>query len=133
MGVLYLKRNKNIKIWLLRLKKQGNAGKVQKNIRELTSKIEEMEDEIKNEAQGRAKSEQMKKKLEREIDELNDRLEEAGGSAAAQSDLNKKREIEAEKIKREIEETKIIQEQAIQALRKKHNDSVTELSEQVDH
>merc|ERR1712106_1265427 len=112
---------------------QGNAGKVQKNIRELTGKIEEMEDEIKNEAQARAKAEHTNKKLERDMEELNDRLEETGGSAQAQADMNKKREHKAEKIKREIEETKIIQEQALAALRKKHNDSVAELSEQVDH
>merc|ERR1719348_2516693 len=112
---------------------QGNLGKVQKNIRELTGKIEEMEDEIKNEAQARAKCEHINKKLERDAEELNDRLEETGGSAQAQADLNKKREHEAEKIKREIEETKIIQEQALAALRKKHNDSVAELSEQIDH
>jgi len=112
---------------------QGNAGKVQKNIRELTGKIEEMEDEIKNEAMARAKAEHTNKKLERDMEELNDRLEETGGSAQAQADLNKKREHEAEKIKREVEETKIIQDQALATLRKKHNDSVAELSEQLDH
>ncbi|CAL4154392.1 unnamed protein product, partial [Meganyctiphanes norvegica] len=74
-----------------------------------------------------------KKKLQREIDEINDRLEEAGGATSAQMELNKKREAEVAKLKRDIEESVIQHESVVAVFRKKHNDSIAEMSEQIDH
>merc|ERR1711874_153276 len=112
---------------------QIHAGRVAKGIKELQAKIEEMEDEVKHENQARAKAENGKMKLQREYEEIMDRLDEAGGATAAQSELIKKREAELAKIKRDIEESTIQHEASVAAFRKKHNDSVSEVSEQIDH
>lgn len=70
--------------------------------------------------------------MAREIEELSERLEEAGGATSSQIELNKRREAEMSKLRRDLEESNLQHEQAMTALRKKHTDSVTELSEQVD-
>lgn len=70
--------------------------------------------------------------MSREIEELSERLEEAGGATSAQIELNKRREAEMAKLRRDLEEANIQHEQSMSALRKKHNDSVAELSEQID-
>jgi len=70
--------------------------------------------------------------LAREIEELSERLEEAGGATSSQIEMNKRREAEMSKLRRDLEEANIQHEQSLSSLRKKHNDSVAELSEQVD-
>merc|ERR1719339_566315 len=112
---------------------QLNGAKSNKGIKELQARIEELEDEIKHESNGRAKSENAKKKLQAEIDEIGDRLDEAGGATSAQMELNKKREAELAKLRRDIEESNIQHEAAVAAFRKKHNDSISEMSEQIEH
>merc|ERR1719495_2333200 len=112
---------------------QANSGKVAKYIKELQGKIEELEDEVKHENQARAKAENAKKKLERDYSDIADRLEEAGGATFAQHELYKKRESELAKIKRDLEESTIQHDAAVAAFRKKHNDAVSEMAEQIDH
>jgi len=112
---------------------QGLVSKVQKSIKELQSKIEEFESEVEHERQARAKAEKQKSNVERELNDLNDRLDEAGGATSAQVELNKKREGELAKLRRDYEEANIQHESALANLRKKHNDAVGEMTEQVDH
>merc|ERR1712142_539064 len=112
---------------------QANSAKVAKYIKELQGKIEELEDEVKHESQARAKSENAKKKLEREYNDITDRLDEAGGATLAQAELYKKRDAEVAKIKRDYEECNIQHDASVAAFRKKHNDAVAEMSEQIDH
>nr|XP_045582189.1 myosin heavy chain, muscle-like isoform X2 [Procambarus clarkii] len=112
---------------------QGALSKVQRQIREQQSRIEELEQEVEHERQARAKAEKGKSSLARELSELTDRLDEAGGATAAQVELNKKREAELAKLRRDLEETTIQHDSALNLLRKKHNDAVAEMSEQVDH
>ncbi|XP_047492678.1 myosin heavy chain, muscle-like isoform X15 [Penaeus chinensis] len=112
---------------------QGLVSKLQKQIKELQARIEELEEELEHERQARAKSEKSKTHLGRELEELGERLDEAGGATAAQIELNKKREAELAKIRRDLEESNIQHEAALASLRKKHNDAVAEMSEQIDH
>lgn len=91
-----------------------------------------MEEELEAERQARAKAEKQRADLSREIEELSERLEEAGGATSSQIELNKRREAEMAKLRRDLEEANIQHEQAMSNLRKKHNDSVAELSEQLD-
>merc|ERR1711970_1155783 len=112
---------------------QMNTAKVGKYIKELQAKIEELEDEVKHENQGRAKAEQAKKKLEKEYNDIADRLDEAGGATHAQAELYKKREVEWFKSERDIEESTIQHEAAVAAFKKKHNDAVAEMADQIDH
>merc|ERR1712212_488179 len=83
--------------------------------------------------QARAKAEKAKSKLAKELEDLGDRLDEAGGATSAQVELNKKREAELGKLRRDLEESNIQHEASLASLRKKHNDSVAEMAEQVDH
>ncbi|CAL4070934.1 unnamed protein product [Meganyctiphanes norvegica] len=112
---------------------QSLVSKLQKQIKELQARIEELEEELDHERQARAKAEKAKANLGRELEEIAERLDEAGGATAAQIELNKKRETELTKLRRDIEETNIQHEAAVSNLRKKHNDAVAEMSEQIDH
>lgn len=109
------------------------VSRTQKQIKELQARIEELEQEVEHERQSRAKAEKSKAVLTKELGELSDRLEEAGGATAAQIELNKKREAELAKLRRDLEETNIQQEAALANLRKKHNDAISEMSDQIDH
>ncbi|XP_018864718.1 myosin-7 [Parus major] len=71
--------------------------------------------------------------LSRELEEISERLEEAGGATSVQIELNKKREAEFQKMRRDLEEATLRHEATAAALRKKHADSVAELSEQIDN
>ncbi|XP_022251923.1 myosin heavy chain, muscle-like [Limulus polyphemus] len=111
---------------------QSLVAKLQKQIKELQARIEELEEELEAERQARAKAEKQRADLSRELEELSERLDEAGGATASQIELNKKREAELSKLKRDLEESNVQHEQILANLRKKHNDSVSELSEQLD-
>uniref|UniRef100_A0A8C1XNV7 Myosin, heavy chain 7B, cardiac muscle, beta a n=1 Tax=Cyprinus carpio TaxID=7962 RepID=A0A8C1XNV7_CYPCA len=68
----------------------------------------------------------------KELEELSERLEEAGGATSAQIEMNKKREADFLKLRRDLKEAILHHEAMTAALRKKHADSVAELSEQID-
>ncbi|XP_070153019.1 myosin heavy chain, muscle isoform X1 [Polyergus mexicanus] len=111
---------------------QSLVGKLQKQIKELQARIEELEEEVEAERGGRAKAEKQRSDLARELEELGERLEEAGGATSAQIELNKKREAELSKLRRDLEEANIQHESSLAILRKKHNDAVAEMGEQID-
>uniref|UniRef100_A0A669Q5E0 Myosin heavy chain 7B n=1 Tax=Phasianus colchicus TaxID=9054 RepID=A0A669Q5E0_PHACC len=97
------------------------------------ARIEELEEELEAERAARAKVEKQRAEVSRELEELSERLEEAGGATSAQLEMNKKREVEFLKLRRDLEEATLQHESTAAALRKKHADSVAELSEQIDN
>lgn len=99
----------------------------------LQARIEELEEELEAERTGRAKVEKLRSELLQELEETSERLEEAGGATSVQLELNKKREAEFQKLRRDLEEATLQHEATAAALRKKHADSVAELSEQLDN
>jgi len=111
---------------------QGLVGKVQKSIKELQGRIEEMEEELEAERQARAKAERQRSDLARELESLGERLNEAGGATAAQIELNKKRDSEVAKLRKDLEECHIQHEATLISLKKKHQDAVAEMAEQID-
>merc|ERR1712193_521009 len=96
---------------------QSLVAKVQKSIKE---------------QQARAKAERQRSDLARELENLGERLGEASGATSAQIELNKKREAEVTKLRRDLEEAKIQQEATIVGLKKKHQDAIAEMQEQVE-
>jgi len=112
---------------------QNLVSRHQKQVKELQARLEEVEEEVEHERQARAKAEKGKSHMVKEMEDLADRLEEAGGATSAQIELNKKRENELAKLRRDLEECNIQHEAALASLRKKHNDAVAEMSEQIDH
>merc|ERR1712223_1296719 len=111
---------------------QSGMNRYQKGVKELTARVEEMEEELEAERQGRAKAERQRQDLARELDELTERLDESCHATSAQIELNKKREAEIHKMRKDLEENNIHHEATILSLRKKHQDSIAEMSEQID-
>jgi len=108
------------------------GSKYAKQIKELQSRIDELEEELVIERQCRAKAEKNRAILSRDIEDLSGRLEEAGSNTSAQIELNKKREAELTKLKAELEESNIQHEGTLAALRSKHNNTMAEMGENID-
>merc|ERR1712170_62118 len=111
---------------------QALVAKVQKSIKEIQARVEGMEEELEAERQGRAKAERQRSDLARELENLGERLNEAGGATHAQVELNKKREAEVTKLRKDLEEAHIQQESTLVSLKKKHQDAIAEMTEQID-
>ena len=111
---------------------QSGMNRYQKGVKELTARVEEMEEELEAERQGRTKADRQRQDLSRELDELTERLDESCHATAAQMELNKKRESEIHKMRKDVEENNIHHESTLLSLRKKHQDSIAEMSEQTD-
>merc|ERR1712055_302410 len=105
---------------------------MQKNIKEAQGRVEELEEELEAERQARAKAERQRSDLAREIEQLGERLDEAGGATVAQVELNKKREAEVGKLRKDLEEANIQQEAILSNLKRKHQDAIQEMTEQID-
>merc|ERR1719384_845111 len=111
---------------------QSLVGKTQKSIKELQGRIEEMEEELEAERQARSKAERLRSDLAREMESLGERLNEATGATHAQIELNKKRESEVTKLRKDLEECRIQQDATCVSMKKKQQDAVAEMSEQID-
>merc|ERR1740128_1088299 len=91
-----------------------------------------MEEELEAERQARAKAERQRSDLAREMEALGERLNEATGTTAAQIELNKKREQEVSKMRKDLEEANIQRDATITSLKRKQQDAIAEMSEQID-
>merc|ERR1712218_254920 len=111
---------------------QTLASKYSKQIKELGSRLEELDEELSIERQARAKAEKNRAGLSRDIEDLVEKLEDAGNNTATQIELNKKREAELAKLKAELEESNNAHEGTLAALRQKHNNNMSEMGEQID-
>ncbi len=111
---------------------QTLGGKYSKQTKELQTRLEELEEELHLERQSRAKAEKNRATLSRDIEDLGSKLEDAGNNTATQIELNKKREAELAKLKGELEESNIAHEGTLAALRQKHNNTMTEMGENID-
>merc|ERR1719483_1609112 len=111
---------------------QTLVSKVQKSIKEHQGRVEELEEEVEAERQARAKAERQRSDLAREMESLNERLDEASGTTAAQIDLNKKRESEVTKLRKDLEESNIQRDATILSLKKKQQDAIIEMNEQIE-
>ncbi|XP_069168168.1 myosin heavy chain, muscle [Procambarus clarkii] len=109
----------------------GIISKYNRQNKEFQTRIENLERELIDEREARSKAEQAKTRLLRELSESASRLEEAGGATEAQIELNRKREAELAKLRRDLEESNTKHNTSINILRKKHTDAVAEMSEQI--
>lgn len=69
----------------------------------------------------------------KELEDLKDRIEEAGGVASAQIELNKKREAELMKMQADAQTQNEEHERTVGDMRKKHQQAVNEIQEQVQY
>ena len=112
---------------------QALVAQLQKKIKELMARIEELEEELEAERAAKAKSEKSRSDLSRELEELAERLEEGNGQTQAQIEINKRREAELCKLQRDLEEHNIAHEATLSGMRKKHADTTSENTEQIDN
>merc|ERR1711892_341974 len=108
------------------------GGKYAKQIKELQSRIDELDDELEIERQSRAKAEKGRTTLSRDLTDINSRMEDAGLNTTTQIELNKKKTAQLVELKQELEEANIGFEGTLAALRSKHNNNISDLSEQID-
>merc|ERR1739844_800541 len=111
---------------------QTLGSKYSKQIKELQTRLEELDEGLTIERSSRAKAEKNRSLLSRDIEDLGQRLEDAGNNTATQIELNKKRESELAKLKGELEESNIAHEGTLAALRQKHNNNMAEMGENID-
>merc|ERR1712158_204687 len=127
------RKEKELMSMSAKIEDEGTLGsKYNKQVKELSSRIEELDEELFIERQNRAKAEKNRTVLSRDIQDLGGRLEEAGSNTSTQIELNKKREAELLKLKGELEEANIAHEGTLAALRQKHNNTMAEMGEQID-
>merc|ERR1712198_85257 len=108
------------------------GSKYAKQAKELQARLEELDEELAVERGNRSKAEKSRTMLKKDIEDIASRLEEAGSNTATQVELNKKREGELARLKGELEELNIAQEGTLAALRMKHNNTMSDLGEQID-
>lgn len=94
--------------------------------------MQELEEDLEGERQGRTKSEKARQMAEQELEDLADRLEEQGGATMAQVELAKKRESELMKLKKELQEANLQHEQMVNTLKQKNQDLTNQFSDQTD-
>merc|ERR1712041_40299 len=93
------RKEKELSSMLAKIEDEGTLGsKYNKQVKELQSRIEELDEELHIERQNRAKAEKNRTTLSRDISDLGGRLEEAGSNTSTQIELNKKREAELLKL-----------------------------------
>ncbi|KAK2833007.1 hypothetical protein Q5P01_016896 [Channa striata] len=129
-------KKKDFEISILQSKiddEQALDSQLQKKIKEQQARIEELEEQIEAERSTRVKVETQRSDLSRELDEISERLEEAGGATAAQAELYRKREAEFQRLCRGLEESTLQQESITATLRKRHADSIADLSDQIEN
>ena len=116
-----------------KIEDEGTLGnKYGKQVKELQSRIDELDEEIHLERSARAKAEKSRSILSRDLEDIGNRLAEAGSHTSTQIELNKRREAELNKLKADLEESNIAHEGTLAALRQKHNNSMSDLGEQID-
>merc|ERR1712172_295609 len=109
------------------------GSKYAKQAKELQARLEELDEELAVERGNRSKAEKSRTMLKKDIEDIASRLEEAGSNTSTQVELNKKREGELARLKGELEELNIAHEGTLAALRMKHNNTMSELGEQIDN
>merc|ERR1719507_1446508 len=131
-GIL-VQKDRDISVLASKLEDEQNiVGKSQKSVKECQGRIEELEQELEAERQSRSKAERQRSDLNREIDDLGHRLDEAGGATNAQIELNKKRESELNKLRKDLEEANIQHDSLLSGLKKKQQDAIDEMNNQIE-
>ena len=127
------RKEKEYQALAAKIEDEGSLGnKYQKQIKELQSRLEEIDEELQIERGNRAKAEKSRAILKKDIEDIVTRLDEAGANTSTQVELNKKREGELARMKTELDELNIAHEGMLAGLRQKHNSSMADLGEQID-
>ena len=104
LSTTLMRKEKELQSLAAKIEDEGTlAGKYNKQVKELQTRTDELEEELLIERQNRAKAEKSRTTLSRDIQDLGSRLEEAGSNTTTQIEMNKRREQELLKLKGELE------------------------------
>lgn len=98
----------------------------------LELRIRELEDALEAERDGRLRAEKELSEIHFQFESVSERLEEADGLTSAQSEISRRREGEVLKLKKDFELLVVQQESSEASLRKRHQEALNDLSDQVD-
>jgi len=101
-------------------------------VHRLEIKIKELEEALDFERQARHRAEKELSEVTFQFDSLHERLEEADGLSSAQSEISRRREAEILKLKKELELVIVQQETSEASLRKRHQEIVNDLNDQIE-
>lgn len=113
-------------------KVEGSSDVSQHAMRRMEERIRILVDDLESEQHLRKRIEREKQDLQIQIIHLSERLTEAEGGAESQLDINRKREAEMAKLRKLLEEVHTQSEQTIHQLKKRHQESMMELQEQIN-
>ena len=111
---------------------QGLVIRYRNQIKECGGRIEELENELEDERQARAKYEKQKLSLTQEHEDLYEKLRDAASSSSAQKDVNKRKDSEIHRLKKILNEERLSQEDQLEAFKTKFNKTIADLSECLD-
>merc|ERR1711993_219041 len=101
------------------------------SMRRMEERIRVIMEDLEAEQGLRKRIEKEKQQLQVQIIALSERLTEAEGGAENQLDINRKREAEMAKLRKLLEDVHTESEQSIHLLKKKHQEAMMELQEQI--
>ena len=88
------RKEKEVSSILAKIEDEHTLGsKYSKQVKELQSRVDELDEELAIERTSRAKAEKNRSLLSRDLEDLGTRLEEAGSNTSTQIELNKKRKL----------------------------------------
>merc|ERR1711863_151096 len=102
------------------------------SMRRMEERIRVIMEDLEAEQGLRKRIEREKQQLQVQIIALSERLTEAEGGAENQLDINRKREAEMAKLRKLLEDVHTESEQNIHLLKKKHQEAMMELQEQIE-
>ncbi|KAK4017102.1 paramyosin, long form [Daphnia magna] len=98
----------------------------------LEDKIRLVQEDLETERELRQRVERDKADLSVMVIQLQERLEEAEGGAGNQLEINKKRDAELAKLRKLLEDVHLESEETAHMLRKKHQEAVIDLQDQLE-
>lgn len=98
----------------------------------LEDKIRLLQDDLESERELRQRIERERSDLSVQLLQISERLEEAEGSSESHVEMNKKRDMELAKLRKLLEDVHLESEETTHHLRKKHQEALTDLQDQVE-
>ncbi|CAL1296431.1 unnamed protein product [Larinioides sclopetarius] len=98
----------------------------------LEDKIRLLQEDLDFERELRQKVEREKSEITFHLMQITERLEEAEGSSESQVEMNKKRDSELSKLRKLLEDVHLESEETAHHLRKKHQEAIAEMQDQLD-
>jgi len=102
------------------------------SLQRLEDKLRLCLEDLESERELRQRVEREKADLSVQVMQLSERVEESEGSAESQFEINKKRDMELLKLRKLLEDVHLESEEVTHTLKKKHQEAIIDLQDQVE-